>query len=257
MAKLLDCPYTNRLIESFQSNEVKFAFVNYTETENEYQILMPFVKCREYFNELLMMNFHPKEFKFDMVHGFKYDPTYKLNLDEVLLAVRFPSKERATNFLDNLSYLHQIEESNKLDQQTTVEKVAGSTNTYLIKASKLWLQKCVLFNLYTLLIKLMCLNYPKTNIQDIHSKDPYQTISEIEYVKSISEQALHKLLANLQAIVREPSKYMDGSNTLRECYTVHAYSGIIYLLKSNILTATENFQKFLREICYPQQQVSA
>lgn len=231
MIKLLDCPYSNRLIEAFQSNDIKFAFVNTTDQEDTYQILMPFVKCREYFNELLMTNYHPDEFTFKNVHGFQYNSQYKINLEEVLIALKFPNKSVADTFLDNLPYLHKIEESNGVDKLTEVHKVK-TTNTYLIKASKLWIQKCILLNLYTLVIKLMTLGYPTKPFnelkQEMAAKGPWPT--EISYVERVTESRLINMLENLAIIAEFPSKYVDGSNTLRDPYSVHTASGIVTVM---------------------------
>lgn len=245
MIKLLPCPYTNRLTEAFQSNEIKFAFVNNTEIENEYQILMPFVKCREYFNELLMINAHPNEFKFDDVHGFKYDVKYPINQNTVLLAIKFPRKEKAETFIKNLDYLNKIETQNNLDRVTTIEKT-NITNTYLITASHFWLQKCILFNIYSMLLKLLALDYPSKSIIQIKQVyDQQQTTypTEINYLTRITEHRFLNILDNLTPIAAFESKYIDGSNVLRTPYSVHGMSGL-----TSLLTYPPSYNPEMKEI---------
>lgn len=229
MIKLLDCPYENKLNEIFQSNELKFAFVDKTDEEGTYLCLMPFIKCREYFNELLMVNHHPDDFSFDDVHGFKYQPKYKLNLEQTTMAVKFPNKNTAAKFMENLKHLNNVEEANSLDELTTVEQT-NKTNVYLIKASKFWIQKCILLNIYTLLIKLLVLDYPTKSIQAIKDewmKNNYNLPTEIGYIERVTDTRFTQILSNLTPIANFETKYVDGSNEKRDPYSVHALSGIV------------------------------
>lgn len=230
MYKLIDNPKTNSLAEVFQSNNMKFAFANYTDKEDSLQLIMPWVQCREYFNELLMQNHHPDEFKFQITYGFNYNyKKFPLNKDELILAIKFPNDKFKNQFLDNLSYIHKIEELNKLDELTAVTETTEPLQL-VIKASKFWQQRCLLLNVYTLLIKLCSLNYPQTELPNLKSFNnlPMEP-SEVSYINTISVKTFKNLLPNLTLVAELPTKYVDGHDEMRHCGTVHADSGIVHM----------------------------
>lgn len=231
MYTLIENPKTNYLIEAFQSNEIKFAFANYVEDPEKLQLLMPWIKCREYFNELLMVNNHPEEFSFENVHGFEYDhKNFPLNKEEVLLAIKFPSVKTKDYFINNLNFIHTIEEFNKVDKPTTYEETSIK-NVLVVKASKFWQSNCLLLNIYTLLIKLLTLNYPTKSLNEISKawdkQDPYRKPTELNYVYTVKAEKLDSLLQNLTIVADAPVKYVDGSDMIRDPYTVHGSSGLL------------------------------
>lgn len=225
MAKLLPYPYEMPLSEAFQANDMKFAFLNPTKT-GDFQMVHSWVKCREYFNELLMKNHHP-EFKYKETHGFNYKHNeFPLDLSATRVAVKFISKEQKQTFMDNLSWIHAIEAQNNVDP-CEVHNI--NTTVVVLIASKLWIQKCLLTNIFTLMVKLAALDISK------HTKNTLNTIiikdrvpSEVEYVETITVPIFNTILGNCSTIAKVPSKYVDGACELRQSGIVHAYSGIIY-----------------------------
>lgn len=242
---LLENPNTNRLCEVFQSNEIKFAFVNYTNVENTMQLLMSWVKCREYFNELLMKNHHPDEFNFDQVHGFQYNyDDFPLNTEELLLAIKFPSKNSKEQFIANLPFIHDVEKLHNLPP--TTYQLTTTTNTLVIKGSKFWQQHCLLLNIYSMLIKLLALNYPQTKLEHLETYNKISDIKELHYLYKVSVPTFDSLLQQLPVVLELPQKYVDGRDELVEPYTIHGYSGIIAALKQNTNAFTKALKKLLQ-----------
>ena len=213
------------LSEAFQANDMKFAFLNLTEA-GDFQMIHSWVKCREYFNELLMKNHHP-EFKYQATYGFNYKHNeFPLDLSATRIAVKFITNKQKRIFMDNLSWIHTIEAQNNVDPC----KVHDIDETVVVLiASKLWIQKCLLTNIFTLMVKLAALDISK------HTKDTLNTIivknqlpSEIAYVKNITVPVFNNILGNCSTIAEIPSKYVDGACELRPSRMVHAYSGIIH-----------------------------
>ena len=213
------------LSENFQANDMKFAFINLTEA-GDFQMVHSWVKCREYFNELLMKNHHP-EFKYQATYGFNYKhEEFPLDLSATRIAVKFITNKQKRIFMDNLSWIHTIETHNNVDPC----KVHDIDETVVVLiASKLWIQKCLLTNIFTLMVKLAALDISK------HTKNTLNTIvvqdyvpSEIRYVKTVTVPVFNSILGNCRTIAEVPSKYVDGTCELRPPYTVHAYSGIMY-----------------------------
>ena len=211
--------------EAFQANDMKFAFLNPTET-GDFQMVHSWVKCREYFNELLMKNHHP-EFKYQETYGFNYKhEEFPLDLSATRIAVKFITNKQKQIFMDNLSWIHAIEAQNNVDP---CEVHDIDENVVVLIASKLWIQKCLLTNIFTLMVKLAALDISK------HTKNTLNTIivkdyvpSEVEYVKTVTVPIFNNILGNCSTIAEIPSKYVDGACELRGPRTVHAYSGILY-----------------------------
>ena len=234
--KLLPYPHHMGLGEAFQANDMKFAFVN--PHMDDFQMVHSWVKCREYFNELLMKNHHP-EYEFVTTYGFDYKPDeFPLDLSATRIAVKFMSLEQKQVFMNNLQWIHSVESANDIDH-TVVHEISG--HEVLLIASKLWVQKCLLTNIYTLLIKLATLNvtaHTKTSLLNIKIKE--QTPSEIDYIKRITVPVFNSILENCTVLAEIPSKYVDGTEEIRLPYVVHGNSGLMTILKYKNVKKTEN-----------------
>ena len=241
--KLLPYPHRMPLGQAFQANDMKFAFVN--PHMGDFQMVHSWVKCREYFNELLMKNHHP-EYEFVETYGFDYKPDeFPLDLSATRIAVKFMSLEQKQVFMNNLQWIHSVESANDIDH-TVVHEI--SDLEVLLIASKLWVQKCLLTNIYTLLVKLAALNvtaYTKTSLLNIKIKE--HTPSEIDYINRLTVPVFNSILENCTVIAEIPSKYVDGTDELRPPYSVHGSSGLMSLLQckskkkeDNVLYALTN-----------------
>ena len=228
MVKLLERPHKNNLTELFQANEVKFAFVNKSIDNDEitFTPVHVWVKCREYFNELLMSNHH-KDFKIQPVYGFNYNPTeFPLDLSATRIALKFPTKTALNNFEKSLPWLHTIEEYNNLDK-TIIHSLKEKPLIKIVEGSAVWVQTCLLTNLYTLILKLMCHNI---NTKTTTASLPMNA-SECSFLYQISSKVFNNFISNVKYLTQTPSKYIDGTNKLREIHNIHGNSGIMYLLQ--------------------------
>jgi len=234
--KLLPYPHRMSLGEILQANDMKFAFVN--PHKDDFQMIHSWVKCREYFNELLMKNHHP-EYEFVTTYGFDYKPDeFPLDLSATRIAVKFMSTKQKQVFMDNLQWIHSVESANDIDH-TIVHDI--SEQEVLLIASKLWVQKCLLTNIYTLLVKLAALNitaYTKTSLVNIRIKE--QTPSEIDYINHLTVPVFNSILENCAVIAEIPSKYVDGTEEARLPYAVHGNSGLMSLLLYKQKKKSEN-----------------
>ena len=226
--QLMPYPHTMALGEAFQANSMKFAFLN--PTDNGFQMVHAWVQCREYFNEMLMTNYH-KDFQFQTTYGFDYRPKeFPLDLNSTRIAIKFMDSAQKQTFLDNIEWIHNIETVNNVEL-TAVHDV-DKLEVVLI-ADKMWVQKCILVNIYTLLLKLAALdikNLTQKQFKNLKVKD--QTPSEVTYIQQISAPVFNSLVENCSTIAKIPTNYVDGSKTLRYASEVHANSGIIYLWRN-------------------------
>ncbi|NTV79323.1 MAG: hypothetical protein HGA25_09390, partial [Clostridiales bacterium] len=221
--KLIENPRTNRLCESFQANEIKFAFATHIK-DDDFQLIHTWVKCREYFNELLMKNYHPEEFSFDEIHGFQYEyDKYPMDMTRTIVALKFPSQESMLRCLDNIDIIHKIEEKNDVVERTVMYQCTTHPQTLLIIASKFWIQKALLLNLYTMMLKVISNNLKEKDIIQLSHEfitKVGRNPAEFEYINRITIKKFNKILDNLDVIAMTPTKYVDGSSEIRPPYTI-------------------------------------
>lgn len=249
--QVIPYPHENPLCEAFQSNDLQFSFVN--PSGDNFQMVHPWIKCREYFNELLMLNYHPTEFKYTPVYGFNYlQKDFPLDLSETRIALKFAKLEQKTNFLKHLPFLHQLEDINLTDHTQVFE--SDKKHVVVLVASKLWIQKCLLLNVYSLVLKLMTLDVldkPYNTWNKVLEKFN-QKPTEITYVDRIKPQGLNNILENCTTIAQVPTIYVDGTDKVRTPYEVHEKSGLLTVhYHINKLTDTmslENFCQGIKEI---------
>ena len=223
--KLIPYPNTMPLGEAFQANDMKFAFLNPTE-DGDFQMIHSWVKCREYFNELLMTNYHP-EFKYQTTYGFTYNQKeYPLDLSATRIALKFPTAAQKQTFLDNIQWIHTIETANEVDKTIIIDV---NEQELIVIASKLWIQQCLLTNIYTLLLKLATLDAKMgyKHLENIKIKEC--TPSEVIYITTLTHKTFNNILENCTYIAECPSKYVDGSDTLRSPGEVHASTGLMHI----------------------------
>jgi len=245
MHKIISYPYNMPLIEAFQANEIKFAFVN--QKEEDFHMVHSYVKCRDYFNELLMTNVHPN-FKYKEVYGFKYkQKEFPLDLSATRIALKFPHKEQKQTFIENLPWIHKIEEANNTDL-TVVHDISPSE--IVVIGSKMWVQKCLLTNIYTLLLKLMGLdiqNNTEKTFSTIVTKTG-STPSEIAYVQNLTVPRFNSILENCSYIAQIPTNYIDGADTVRHQHSVHESSGLMAINYSLSQEASNQMHTFIENL---------
>lgn len=231
MVKIIENPDTNHLTESFQANDLKFSFAK-LDKDGHYHMQHVWVKCREYFNEILMKNHHPDDFAYEEVYGLKYNyDKFPLEMNETCFAVKFQNQEVKQTFLDNLEFIHKIEDLHKIEHTKIQAEFDGRDDVVVLHSSKFWMQKCVLFNVYSLLIKLCSLgaNEKSWKQLEVIGNKLAQFPSELEYIRTLQEENFVRIIHGLTEICNVPTKYVDGSSEIRQRYNVHVQSGILTL----------------------------
>lgn len=232
--KLIPYPHSNSLCEAMQVNAVKFAFTNKLDS-GDYQLITNFVKCREYFNEFLMKNHHPDEFSFKEVYGFIYKhKEYPYQMQNPSIAIKLPKKGMYKTFVENLDWLNTIEDINDISKTYIVECDDQPTKgcQFVLEFDNTWASSCLLFNIFTLLIKLCTFEVKtKTFAELLQPYDQYSRPSELVYINSVSVPTFNNLLNNLKGLFTVKSKFVDGFDSVRVAYDVHMHSGILAFLK--------------------------
>lgn len=222
---LIHYPHVNKLNESFQANDMRFAFCN--EKDGNFECVMPWVKCREYFNELLMKNHHPNEFEFVQTYGFNYQhDQYPLDLSATRLAIKFKEPAQLCTFENNMDFLNTIEKVNGFEK--TVFYKMDAEHGVLV-GDKRWVGTCLLTNIFTLLVKLMTLDIGTQGFKKTINNNASTT--EAQIASMVGHDKLAVILENLDNIYNIKTKFVDGTETLRTPRMIHTYSGIYAVLQ--------------------------
>lgn len=248
MVKFHKYPKTNDLVEAFQYNAMRFAFVTKL-ADGSFQACHAPAQCREYFNEILMANFHD-DFKFVATYGMEYlVKDFPIDKEETNLFVSFVDKESCDVFIRNLGFLNSMEVKANVEP-TKVLEIDGNPHALIVQGSKFWMKKCVLFNLYTLFIKLASLGAGEKSYEELKENYRQDPPSELNYIGLVGGvQQFTKIVQNVPELAALPTKYIDGSDgkTPRRAYDVHTNSGIVYFM-SRVKFGLKNMEESLNKI---------
>lgn len=227
MVKLNPPKSLNRLQEIFQVTDIKFSFIVQKKEDEFDQITTP-MKCREYFNEFLMKNHHPKEFYFKSTHGFEYNwAEHPWDTQTTYLSMNFPNEELMNKFLDNLPFLHKVEELNKIPLTTV--KPTNKKNTIIVLGDAFWNSKCILMNIYSWILKLCSIGANELSQKEL--RKAWGQAKEVEYLENLTNTSFNNLIAHLRDIYNVTTKYVDGTNKINpDNYVIHNSRGIMHIL---------------------------
>lgn len=197
------------LSEIFQVVDIKFAFVN----KNFEEVSTP-AKCRDFLGDCIWSR---KKGKPMSIYKFSYD--YKQTpYDDCRFSLKFPDEHSKTNFINNLSYLHEKEKKAgvKLSRIfSTQEK-----DTLVIEGSNYWIRSSWKISLYTFYLKV------------ISYKDVTQLQSpENEYMAQLTAEREATLLSKVKKVDEVLADNID---------TQHNYSGFVSAIKGNYYVAVDN-----------------
>lgn len=230
------------LTQSPQKNPVQFAFVNHT-FSGVYENIMPFVMCRDYFNEIIWAQWKQKSSQNVIktrVYGFDWNAsTQHFTEDRVELAVEIPEKNN--NLENNLHRLHEIETKNGFDV-TVLHCV--SPKHYILFADKKWQSTTQLFALYTLLLREFCSNESK------EWKEPL-IVNKMQRCwtdpNGLTVSVFEKIIADLSILSVPEGSDPSGSERDDQDY-IHNYGGIlsvVHLIRCKVKFEHPNKERFL------------
>lgn len=214
--------YHGGLTEAYQKNAHRFSFCTQVD-ENTVQEVTSAVKCREYFTEFLMTAHHGKHTTDAFIYGFDYNhEETPFDVNNPLIAFTFDPKDSLgfkTTFLANLHKLHELEQLYKI-QLTKVHSVDNDPYTVIISCDPFWFKKSIALNLYTQILKLLCLDF-----NNLFKSLPLS--SEEHFIVTVGVRNWNQFLRFLPELVECPTPFVDGFNEQRSIHQQHSSSGII------------------------------
>lgn len=235
--------YHDGLTEIYQKNAHRFSFCTQVD-ENTVQEVTSAVKCREYFTEFLMMAHHGIPLPDGFIYGFNYNHVdTPFDVNNPLIAFTFDPKDSLgfkTTFLANLHKLYELEKLYKI-QLTKVHSVDNDPFTVIISCDPFWFKKSIALNLYTQILKLLCLDF-----NDLFKSCPLS--SEWQFIVSVGVRNWNQFLRFLPELVECQTPFVDGFNKQRGIYQQHGSSGIIAMdsLAKGRTTSNQLNEAFLK-----------
>lgn len=178
------------LAEIGQSMNARFAILR--SMDGGYEQITPLVKCRDFMCDVYSSTLQKYDFS---IYGMSWKgSTDKVDWNGANLLLKFPSDQAKTDFFANLKKLHQIEKNNKLTL-TKITEVAS--DEVVVEGNKVWLQNCLTFSLYTLLLRVFC--YPLKE-KDWITEFSKQSWSDSKYIANFDRPTLDLILDDLSLL---------------------------------------------------------
>ena len=206
--------------EIYQSMDLKMALLR---PEGEgYIRITPFVKCRDFLTDVYTFSRMAPKRKF-AIYGCQFDPKKEeVPTDGVYMELRFPSPNVKETFQQNLARLHEIEVHNNLVPTSTVD--LGET-TVTIGAAK-WCANCLLFSLYTSILRLLCYPIREDGLLDKGTKG-----TDADLFNSVAPETWRRILMDLDSIRTE--EFCGFSPQDNSTGTIHHNSGFYSVFGSH------------------------
>lgn len=213
------------LAEIYQSMKNKMALLR-PEADGTYTRITPYVLCRDFVVDVFT---YAKAGEVFSIYSMTFDPTKeKVLMDRACIAMKFPNKKAKTNFMVNLPRLHAIEDANKFTH-TVVKEVEELE--VIIEGSGKWLESCLLWSLYTSLLRCFCYGLESPDwIAEF--KETYPDKTDAKLVGSLDRGTFDKILADLSVLVT--SDWCGFSPKEFDVGVIHHNSGFYSVFGSHL-----------------------
>lgn len=206
------------LAEIYQSVNLKMALLNPDGKEN-YIRITTFVKCRDFLTDVFSFSKAKKDFA---IYGMAFQGSkYQADTSAVRLLLDFPDQKTLEIFQKQLKYIQGIEEANKLSLSTLTKY---KDLQFVLVGDKQWVQNCLHFSLYTLLVRGLC-----APIKDV--KDWMAELSKVEnntdaaLCGSVAKTTWKRIFADLSEL--ETKDFCGFPVAEKDIGRIHHNSGFI------------------------------
>ncbi len=238
--KLID--WKQGLAEIPQQLNTKFAFAH-KEGNGVYSNNMPFVKCRDFFGDVLeaVQTGTPKG-----IYGFMFDTTKQpFDTDKCRMLVQFVSEESKQAFLKN--YNHFKKELKFLTGGLgygTIRDIEAENPTLLVIANPIWQQSVVGISWFTYVLKVLSwptLDTTKSFVEACLSLD---NSNEKSYMNAVKDN-INIFLKNFKTLTNN-LQYVHGYNEPQTISVIHNSAGF----KSVLFGLLGDVGKQLKELMH-------
>lgn len=209
----------NGMAEIYQSQGSRQALLR-RDGDAEFTRITNFVKCRDF---LVDTYSYAKENKDFGIYGFSFQGS-KMQPDwsAVYVLMRFQDDKSRDQFLTHIDQIIRPIEKKNDYRETALYEVKGCSDI-VASADPKWLQNCLSFSLYSLLLRVCCYEFDAS--KDWITAFSNMKSSDSAYIASVPRKSLHRVFEDLSSIATEqfcgfdPKKDYVGS--------IHHNSGFI------------------------------
>lgn len=211
-------PADQGLAEIYQSCKLKMALLRKV-SDDEFERITPFVMCRDFLTDVFSYSTAKKDFA---IYGMKFHGSKEsADFSGVYLLLAFPDDKTQQELETNLVNLNEVELTNGMSPSslTKVDKFQ-----YVLQGHVGWVQNCILFSLYTLLIRSFCNPIPKKK-DWIMSLGKIKDNTDSALIASVNPSTWKKIFENLSSI--HTKEFCGFDPTKADIGTIHHNSGFI------------------------------
>ncbi len=255
----------NKLIEIYQSVDIKFAFVS--SKSNGYKQCNDLTKCRDFLHDIIKAHLNKNSVSIWGME-YKYGEYPKIDITTTRLAVYHDKANKCPNKFQNdlefsVSLINQFEKSMGLDSLSTVEKASNTDKQlWVFTGPNFWMKAPYLISLYTMLIRLgdkraylIKHGYDTAIVSDGSIVDMFEwLILNYKYQEDNDIRYLNKITNKLFIIVNNTKRlffsrrvwYNKYKDTKVAVKNFHDRSGIVSLCSYN--TPDEKLNKQFKKL---------
>lgn len=227
-----ELPESQNLAEIYQSMTCKQALLHKKE-DKHFERITAYVLCRDFLVDSYTYAKAKKDFGIYGFHfkGSKESPDYS----GAHILMHFPNKTAKKCFDENLEILHGIEENNDF-KKTIIHENSDKEMEYVVVGDKKWLTNCLMFSLYSLLLRAFCYNISEK--KEWYISFGKKDSSDSKYVKSVDESIWKKLTKDISFLMDAPG-FCGFSPSDVSVGTIHHNSGFISVFGNHSELNTE------------------
>ena len=224
--KLID--WKQNLAEIPQQLNTRFAFAH-MEGDGVYSNTMPFVKCRDFFGDVLEA---VQTGTTQGIYGFRFDPTQQpFDTDKCRLLIQFVSEESKQAFIKNhKTFKKSLRLLTNNISYGTIHNIKAEQPTVLVVANPIWQHSVIGISWFTYVLKV--LSYPQLDATKSFKKAclNLDNSNEKAYMSAVKD-TLEVFLQNYKKLTKN-LQYVHGYNTPQQIYVVHNSAGFKSVLWS-------------------------
>lgn len=175
-----------------QTSSMKFAL--YHKEDAFGKQIHPFIKCKDYFHEVL---YGAETNTFQKIWGFYWDPKQmKFDTDKLRMFIKIPKKEEADNFLKNFEKFNEWEAKVGMTPATLFS--TQDKDTFALEADARWQQRNFLMSMYTLLLRSLGCPLPSFNDEGYLNfmKSDANSCDRSNFLLLDQKKKFHKMMNN-------------------------------------------------------------
>lgn len=241
--------WNQNLLQIPQQLNTLFAFAHY-EGNGVYSNNMPFVKCRDFFGDVLeAVQTKTKQ----GIYGFRFDPTKQpFDTDKCRMLIEFASEESKKAFIKNhAAFKKELRLLTKGLGYGTIKNIKADKPMVLVLANTIWQQSVIGISWFTYVLKV--LSYPQLDTTKSF-KDAclsLENCNEKAYMSAVKD-TLEVFLKNYKKLTKN-LQYVHGYNTPQQINVVHNSAGF----KSVLWGYLGDIGKQLKELMHHETMAKA